>query len=134
MKYSAFILILAFRILYQPSASETAVDAFTNPTASIIAIPPAKLISVEGKIYNNKVVLDWIVGENETADQFQVEKSTDGKNFTLAALVFGTDKPAKANYQFYEKASNQKISYRIKLVNKNKQTEYSSVVEINPGA
>lgn len=93
---------------------------------------PARLLRIEGSIIDHKVILNWVVGENETADQFEVEKSTDGKNFIMAALVFGTDKNNSANYQFYEKAGNQKVSYRIKLINKNRKTEYSPVVEINP--
>ena len=93
---------------------------------------PAKVVSVKARIVNNRIVLDWVVGENETADQFEVEKSTDGKNFSMAALVFGTDMPSTGNYQFYEKAGNHKVSYRIKLINKNKQAEYSAVVEVGP--
>jgi len=93
---------------------------------------PAKLISFDGNIRNHKVILNWVVDENETADKFEVEKSTDGKSFFMAALVFGTDKSNKGNYQFYEKAGNHKVLYRIKVINKNRQTEYSSVVEINP--
>lgn len=77
-------------------------------------------------------MLNWSVGENETADQFIVEKSTDGIKYSAAALVFGSDKPATDNYEYYEKAGNRKVSYRIKLVNKNNKTEYSEVVEIDP--
>lgn len=73
-----------------------------------------------------------MVNENETADRFEVEKSTDGKTFTMAGLVFGTDKSETDNYQFYEKAGNKKILYRIKMINKNQQAEYSAVIEINP--
>jgi hypothetical protein len=90
------------------------------------------LVSFKGSITNNKVVLQWVVKENETADQFAVEKSTDGTSFTVAALVFGTDKPQTDKYEFYEKANTKKISYRIKLINKNKKTEYSTVIQINP--
>lgn len=50
----------------------------------------------------------------------------------MAALVFGTDKTETDNYQFYEKAGNQKVLYRIKLINKNLKAEYSTVVEVNP--
>lgn len=79
-------------------------------------------------------MLNWTVGENETAERFEIEKSSDGKNFTLAALVFGTDKPETGNYRFYEKAGSKKIIYRIKLINKNRETHYSTIVEINPNA
>jgi hypothetical protein len=72
------------------------------------------------------------VSQNETADQFEVEKSTDGKHFFLAALVFGTDKAENGRYEFYEKGGHQKILYRIKVINKNRETGYSPVVEITP--
>lgn len=138
IKYTAFVLIVALRIMYHPASDAQSVIApFASNTplsTTTISVVPAKLISIAGSINNHKVVLNWVVGENETADQFEVEKSTDGKNFSLAALVFGTDKPETCNYQFYEKAGKQKILYRIKLINKNKQTEYSAVVEINPTA
>lgn len=75
-----------------------------------------------------------MIGDNETAYCFEVEKSTDGKNFSMAALVFGTDKPADDNYEFYEKAGNPKTVYRIKLINKDKKAEYSPIVQINPAA
>lgn len=135
IKYAAFILILALRILYHPLSASTDIPPFTGPAplpTVTPAVSPAKLISLDGTIQNNKVILNWVVGENETADQFEVEKSTDGTNFTLAALVFGTDKPVTDKYQFYEKAGNQRTLYRIKLINKDRQSAYSTVVEINP--
>ncbi len=75
-----------------------------------------------------------MIGDNETAYCFEVEKSTDGKNFSMAALVFGTDKQDADNYEFYEKAGNPKTVYRIKLINKDKKAEYSPIVQINPAA
>lgn len=137
IKLTAFIAIIALRIMYQPSSAQSTMAPFTSPAPlSAISLPaiPAKLIQVTGSISNQKVILNWVVNENETADQFEVEKSTDGKNFSTTALVFGTDKADTGNYQFYEKAGNQKVLYRIKLINKNRQTEYSAVVEINPNA
>lgn len=137
-KFTAFVLIIALRIFYHPSsAAQNDIAPFASPSplpATAFSIPPAKVISIDGRFSNNKFILNWIVGENETADQFEVEKSTDGKNFTLAALVFGTDKSETDKYQFYEKAGNQKISYRIKLINKDRKTAYSTIVEINPNA
>jgi hypothetical protein len=133
-KYTLFVIIIALRLSFQPDLSQSDVSPFASPTTTIETVTPAKLLNVKATVNNNKVVIDWTVLENETADQFEIEKSTDGKSFIMAALVFGTDKPATDYYQFYEKATNQKISYRIKLINKDKKTEYSTVVEVNPKA
>ena len=126
------ILSLLFVVLYVQKKIAT----FTIPAFASVSSyqPPAKLVSFKGSVDKNKIVLQWVVKENETADQFVVEKSIDGKNFKMAALVFGTDKPETDNYEFYEKANNKKVSYRIKLVSKNQETEYSPVVEINPSS
>lgn len=127
-----FVIIIGLRLAYHPIPS-TDVTPFASP-ATIPPANPAKLLSVNASLEQNKVILDWTVGENETAYQFEVEKSTDGKNFITTALVFGSDKPQTDKYQFFEKAGKNKISYRIKLVNKDQKTEYSPVVQVNPKA
>jgi len=93
-------------------------------------IPPSKLISFKAKMLRNKVLLQWVIGENETTDQFEIEKSNDGKIFTLAALVFGTDKPDTDSYEYYDKMKEEKKSYRLKIIDKNKKIEYSDIIVI----
>jgi hypothetical protein len=109
---------------------------FTTPSTtsltSTVAGDPAKFVSLNGSIVKNKVILEWQVAGNETADQFEVERSSDGKNFSMAALVFGTDKPETDQYLFYEKANPKKVLYRIKLIGKDQKITYSSVIEISP--
>lgn len=134
-KFTAFVIIAALRVFYHPSNAAPDLIPFASPSAlpaSTITIAPAKLISINGSISDHKVILNWVVNENETADKFEVEKSTDGKTFTLAALVFGSDSPEKYNYQFYEKAGKKKVLYRVKMINKNQQAEYSAIIEIDP--
>ena len=93
--------------------------------------PTAKLINFKGGISGKKIILQWEVERNETANLFEVQKSIDGKSFEMTAMVFGTDKPDTDNYIFYEKAGIKNTSYRIKLINKNKEPEYSSVIVIS---
>lgn len=135
-KFTAFIIIVALRIVFQPSGVQSGLDPFTSPSsmppATTNSFAPAKLISISGSISHHQVMLNWVVGENETADKFEIERSADGKIFTLAALVFGTDKPETDHYRFYERSGNKKILYRIKMINKNRQAEYSAVIEIDP--
>ncbi|MEO6612551.1 MAG: hypothetical protein ABIT05_05650 [Chitinophagaceae bacterium] len=131
IKSVTLIILILLRIGYQ-SSDIGGITPFTSPLPVPQPAIPAKVLTINASISNNKVVLNWEVSQNETADQFEVEKSTDGKHFFLAALVFGTDKAENGSYQFYEKAGNQKIAYRIKVINKNRETEYSRVVEINP--
>jgi hypothetical protein len=124
MKYYAFIIILACRLVYHPATSGT-LTAFSEPST-------ARFLSFNGTVNDRKVVLQWSIGENQTADRFQVEKSMDGKTFHVAALAFGSDKPGMFSYEFYEKVGKEKVSYRIKLINKDSGSAYSKIVTIRP--
>src|ERR1700749_4916957 len=108
MKQLLSVLFISLTSFFYTSLSAQSITAAVSPV-------PAKLISFKGSVNSNKVILQWAVSENQTADKFEVEKSADGHNFVMAALVFGTDSPETGNYEFLEKANNKKVSYRIKL-------------------
>lgn len=126
---------MGLRLGYHP----TPVPAETPPFTSLKVISKTTLqqsnqltiIGITGTVSNNKVILDWQVGQNEKADRLLVEKSTNGIDFKVAALVFTSEKNDKESYQFYEKAGNGKWIYRVILIGKDKQTIYSPLVEIN---
>jgi hypothetical protein len=137
IKNIVLITLITLRVFYQPANTKENIAPFASPSPlppTTILATPAKVVSINGHISNNKVMLQWVVTENEQAAQFEVEKSADGKTFSMAALVFGTDKTLTDNYQFYEKAGKKKIIYRVKIINKNQTIEYSPVIEIDPKA
>ena len=137
LKNLILVAIILLRVFYQPAIAKDSITAFISPKPDptpVVSFAPAKVVSINGSISKNKIVLQWVVSENESAAQFEVEKSTDGKNFTMTALVFGTDKIASDSYQFYEKKGKSKVQYRIKIINKNQTVGYSSAIEINPKA
>jgi len=127
------LLVFTMKFSFHPFVEKQSNTTISeNLTASIDAAP--RLFTIHGKVAENKVVLEWEVGENETADQFEVEKSFDGASFKTAALVFGTDQPAIGNYKMFEKATAKKVYYRVKLLTKSNKTEYSDIIEIDPAA
>jgi hypothetical protein len=110
---------------------------FSNLSAQKNTVPPAtpsalnspvKIINLTGSMANDKILLNWAVEENQDANQFEVEKSADGNDFVIAALVFGTDKKDTDYYKFYEKAKNAKTYYRVKAILNNGTIAYSPVI------
>lgn len=126
-KFYALAVILAFKLTSLQVNTNSDILAFSIVT-------PAKVVNLKAEVRQQKVFLNWGVLENETADRFCIEKSVDGKHFEMAALAFGSDTPGKFEYKFYEKAGNQKVSYRIRLVNKDRKEEYSEVITVDPSA
>lgn len=133
-KTAAFVIIIALRLIYQPSQAQHDIVPFTSqpPLSPATSPAPARFINISAIKINSNIILKWIIGENESAWCFEVEKSADGKKFTLAALVFGTDKTGADHYWFAEKAIHQRMMYRIKYIGKDNSTEYSSVTSIDP--
>jgi hypothetical protein len=98
--------------------------------ASVLAPLPVHLISFQGNMNkNNKVTLNWTVADNETANSFEVERSTDGRNFTTIGVVFASEKIGTENYMFYETyTGSEKVMYRLKMIDKNKEADYSKIL------
>lgn len=101
------------------------VSPFTSTTT--VATVPA-IVDLKAVVSNQKVQLNWKTEENQQVNLFEVEKSTDGKNFNLAALVFSTDKTDAEEYFFFEKNAGKKMVYRVKIISKDKQVYYSAPV------
>ena len=133
----SFLRLLSFGILslainhYASAQTEVALFTSTSSSFNISKSQPVKVISFQGTRSNNKISMQWVIAENETAGQFEIEKSADGKNFSMVALVFGTDKAETETYMFYEKSSSKKVSYRIKCIDKNQNITYSDILVID---
>jgi len=100
-------------------------NPFTS-TTTIAAVP--NIVNLKAVVINQKIQLNWKTEENQSVNLFEVEKSTDGKHFSLAALVFGTDKASAEEYLYFEKRTGKKTIYRVKMISKDKQVYYSSTV------
>ena len=117
-------------IMLTNSNSLSAQNNVTPITASSDSAAPSTAVvnQLNCSIKNDRVLLNWVIDNNQSANQVEVESSTDGKNFTMAALVFGTDKKDTDDYYFYEKAKKGKIFYRLKIINKDSSVQYSAIV------
>jgi hypothetical protein len=69
-----------------------------------------------------------MINHNELVSQIEVESSRDGKNYSMAALVFSTEKKDNDVYYFYEKAKTGKLFYRLKILHKDQTIRFSAIV------
>ena len=87
---------------------------------------PVHLTSFHGNMNKSyKVTLNWTVADNEVADKFEIERSTNGKDFTTAGVVFASEKHGTENYMFYETISAERVMYRLKMLDVNHEIDYS---------
>jgi hypothetical protein len=92
---------------------------------------PIKLTSFSGCLVESKPQLKWSVAENETGEHFEIEKSTDGLNYSVIGVVPVTSKIGAESYVYSENIILAGGAYyRIKVVNKDATMAYTKFISL----
>lgn len=112
-----------------PLSSNVATVTIEYPSA-LIALP-VRLTSFGGSLVNDKAQLRWSVAENEAGAYFEVLRSSDGKNFSSAGVIFASAKEGAESYNFADGTKTVQVHYyKLTLVNKNRSTSTSTVIAL----
>ena len=96
------------------------------------AVLPVKLVSFSAAKKTNYVELKWTVEEEEDLSHYEIQRSSNGTDFTTISNV-----PSRNQYtqSVYTTNDNRPVNgvayYRLKSVEKNGKASYSKVVTIN---
>ena len=123
-----FVQALICSLLFHNSVSACIPFTSTAPSFHLQHTDSSKIISFNSIINKKRVSLNWIVTGNQDIDQFEVERSTDGKKFQVVALIFGTEKSGMDNYYFFEKLKKSKTYYRVRTIAKDGSVNYSQII------
>lgn len=97
---------------------------------------PVTLLYFSGEINENKINLYWETASESNNDYFDIEKSSDGRNYTLLMRVEskadkGTSN-SNLNYFAIDEDPIKGISYyRLKQTDLDKKSRYSSIISID---
>ena len=76
---------------------------------------------------NNRI--NWVIANNRAVNSFEVEKSTDGKDFKVIAVLLATEKFGTENYTYADTATGaDKVMYRLRILNKSQHDFYSRII------
>lgn len=122
--------------LYANSAAAAFSDLwfYSNPIfVGSSSSVPVELKSFGAMLNNGAVQLSWSTATESNNKGFDVERSSDSKNWKSIGFVPGKGTSAEiSNYSFLDKNEmSGKIYYRLKQVDFDGTFEYSSVVEIS---
>ena len=100
------------------------------------AVLPVEFIDISAKWEAKAASLQWITAAEEGVSHFEIERSVDTRLFQSIGqhpAIGGRDKTI---YQFQDpeasKRNHSPIYYRVKSIDFDGQTAYSSIVELNP--
>ncbi|MDF2187624.1 T9SS type A sorting domain-containing protein [Paraflavitalea sp. CAU 1676] len=94
---------------------------------------PTQLSWFKGNNQKGTTTLTWSTAQEDDNDHFEIERSSDGQQFTTIGTVKGAGNSLYANnYSFIDATEHPATQYyRLKLVNsQGKTTHYSSLVKI----
>ncbi len=112
-------------------------DPATIVTLSIINCGPplsTTITSFSGKITNSRATLKWTTNTETEPFYFDIEKSSDGSNFTIAGTVNSYNDPGAAqnNYTFTDPATiTGKVYYRINMRTVDGKSAYSRILDLS---
>jgi len=93
---------------------------------------PVSLVFFNAKLLDNKVKLDWATASEENNDYFEVQRSTNNKDFEIIDIVEGNgNSNVIINYTSYDYNIEEGVAYyRLKQVDYDGTVDYSNVVTI----
>ena len=116
---------------YTATTSNIAMVTLNFPAPVVL---PLKLIGFSAVTEGSMVKISWKVDENETGNYFEIEKSTDGKNFISIAKINVQQVSGIREYSSVDQSSASDVYYRLKMVNQDATVTYSKVVVIKAGS
>jgi hypothetical protein len=104
-------------------------DFRTNGTLAQAPLP-VNFIDFEAKKISGGVQLTWKVAGEENVNRYEVERSTDGRNFTSVGSVATTKRDV---YTYFDNRSSTTVYYRIKNVDNDGKFKYSTIARLVNG-
>jgi hypothetical protein len=95
---------------------------------------PVTLKSLDYRITDNKVILNWTTSSESNSREFIIEKSSNGKEFYPAGRVAAAGySSAEKTYSFTDDQAvyfNQPLYYRLKMVDHDDKARYSKIIQL----
>lgn len=98
-------------------------------TFTITYTIPLSLLSFNAGLENGKAILWWATTNEINAAYFEIEKSSDGINFSIAGTVAAKNGSGNNSYTFSDaNPLSSNTYYRLKMIDKDGQYKYSNTV------
>ena len=120
-----------------PTNTYASIQGETIGVKNICVIAPVEFGSFTYEIINKSIQLNWQTFTETNNHHFEIERSIDGKNFTVIGTVSAGKNPGENNYQYLDERPDYINQYRIKQVDNDGKYSYSKIlfvkmVSLNP--
>lgn len=93
---------------------------------------PVTLMAFDGAVQENHVTLKWATAGETNADRFEIQHSTNGKNWDLIGSVIAKgESSVQSNYAFgHEAPVKGQNFYRLKMIDYDKTFSLSKIINV----
>jgi hypothetical protein len=102
-----------------------------TPALQVVIVLPIKLGDISAEVSDCSTKLKWNTLLEEDATSFDVEFSTDARNFSKVTSIAGKKSTSGANYEYSYPQGNGNGYYRLKMSDGSGGYIYSKVVNTN---
>jgi uncharacterized membrane protein len=115
---------------FWPTASNTSTFSITVPTGC--SVLPVANMQFSGVLKQNEAALKWITEQEVNTDRFEIERSDDGINYVIIAVVNAAgNSNTKSNYSYTDKLINAgTYYYRLKQIDTDGKSVNSKTIVI----
>lgn len=111
------------------------VTVTSNGCTSIAAVAvtctlPVKLLSFTGRINGKVNDLTWTSATEENVNRYELERSTNGVDFKLIAVLRATNTNVQQVYNSIDGEPTARAFYRLKMIDNDGSFEYSNMVTL----
>lgn len=104
---------------------------FTLANNNINAVLAVKLLSFSVKQEGLSGKLNWITSEEKDNERFEIERASDGRNFSLIGSVRSRgDNNITQTYVFTDDQPGSINYYRLKMIDSDNTHEYSNIISL----
>ncbi len=124
--HSSFDSVPTDNVMTSWSSSITLSNYATNVSL------PVELSSFTGKSVNGKVTLSWATATEKNNSGFEIESLVSGSTWTKVGFVAGKGTTTeRQNYSFSVSVSSNTSKFRLKQIDLDGKSNYSSIIEVS---
>lgn len=114
------------------STSQTFFSYVTLASSTAQNPLPLQTIDITAKKINRNAQIQWTVNADQDVQEYNLERSVDGRNFSFIHTTPSVHSAIKKAYNFSDAATAGRVYYRVKAVMQNGRSIYSSIIML-PG-
>src|SRR5260221_1167918 len=119
---------------YDVSSTSGSLNDLWKLSVGLIALP-LHLLEFNGRLQNGNVLLNWKTENEQNTSHFEIERSTDGRDYTAVGNVAAINQTGVHNYNYTDNnvttLAMPVVYYRLKQIDNDGRFTYSRIVTLS---